>query len=306
MNEMRDARLKKALDSAPDGEARPADAVREAILNKARLSAARAAPKPGHLASWWNFSRPWNSGLATVGLVAFVGVLIWSQDLLTQAQAPQGQQAPQADVAVQAPAPVVAASTVQAPSPQVADLAQPVPPKKARPVPAHKAEALVRDQAVAMEAERAAVTASRRQEAQENKAMAAAPPAPVPAAVPPTPAQVAEPEAHAASAGRIEMRVSAVAASTWTTLRILTPKGPVLLARELLSPATQLLIQQQLSAPIPLARSSLGADLGGQGLRVELLVGERRVGQLDLDAGELRRQLEEALAEARLHYGSRP
>lgn len=85
----RDARFKKALDSAPDLAERPADAVREAILSKARATAAqaaaaKAAPQRKRNA-WWSLGLPWNSALGTVAVVCLVSVLWWREELPRQA-----------------------------------------------------------------------------------------------------------------------------------------------------------------------------------------------------------------------------
>jgi len=333
MTDLRDARLKKALDNAPDGDVRAGDDVREAILNKARLSAAAAVPPKPVRTPWWDFSRPWNSGLATVGLVAFVGVLIWGQGLLKQPQQPlsEAMPAPAKPVAPHASAP----QPVPAQTPAAAEMR-----KKLKP----EAEIELRDRAVVM-AEQRAAQAERKQEQSAQKSSAyipvpevviapspppAPPPPPVMARIQPAPAIVSAPMsmpaptvapmpppiqstsvAPPAALDTVTVRGSAVASPAWTALRVMTSEGPMLLQRESLAPATQALLQQHLNA----GRERLAAVVGGNVLadqiaesilQIDLLEGERRVAHLDIGQGELRRQLEQALAAARRASGTPP
>ncbi len=337
MTDLRDARLKKALDSAPDGDVRAGDDVREAILNKARLSAAAAAtntPKPVRT-PWWDFSRPWNSGLATVGLVAFVGVLIWGQGLLKQPQQPLSEAMP-------APAKPAVPQT-SAPQPMPAQTPAPAEMrKKLKPEP----EIELRDREVAMAQQQRAAQAERKQDASAQKSAAYAhvpvpvpevvivpspphvpPPSPVMARIQPAPAIVSAPMsmpapttapmpppiqstsvAPPAALDTVTVRGSAVASPAWTALRLMTPEGPVLLQRESLAPATQALLQQQWNTGRErLAAAASGNLLADQKaersapalLKIELLDGERSVGHLDIGHGELQLQLERALSAAR-------
>ncbi len=124
MTELRDARLKKALEHAPDAQdpaAAPADAVRAAIHAHAaaqlrpalKAELPQAGPAPPR-ASFWRWlllggsepgtrGRPWNAALATVLLAGFVTlVLRYEQD-----EAPQGMRSsrPQDNTAAPAASP---------------------------------------------------------------------------------------------------------------------------------------------------------------------------------------------------------
>lgn len=80
-----DARLKKALEQAPDAQARPAAATRDAIL-KAAHDAVAPAPTTPPPAPWWKRAlnalfgsshMPWNAAFATLLVAGFIG-LLWA------------------------------------------------------------------------------------------------------------------------------------------------------------------------------------------------------------------------------------
>ncbi|MDP2369823.1 hypothetical protein [Rhodoferax sp.] len=97
MTELRDARLKRALDHAPDALLRPDRATREAIRNIAAQAAMTPDPVPPKAPSgafgwvrararlWWNRPRtpstrmPWNAVLASVLLASLVMVMWYEQ-----------------------------------------------------------------------------------------------------------------------------------------------------------------------------------------------------------------------------------
>jgi hypothetical protein len=107
---LRDARLRHALEHAPDAQAAPAEATRAAILRHAHAAVAVAAP-PAAAAGvpWWarlaralaGAGRPWNAGFATVLLACAVAGLWWERDV--PGPAPD---APSPAPAMPAPAPV--------------------------------------------------------------------------------------------------------------------------------------------------------------------------------------------------------
>jgi len=293
MSDLRDARLKKALDQAPDEDARPADAVREAILHKARLTAAAAATP--RRARWGGtFGRPWNSALATFGVVAFVGVLVWSQGLL--------EQHPEEYATVAAPRPAAPAS--------VAVLAQPSAPLEAlRAAPERKPASLLpkarAPQAVAepqppvatgqlaMPTQDAAVAVPPQASPPSPAApadRAFAPTIPHPAAALPlaSPAPAAPAPQLAARAAAQEQRSDAARgpAQGWTALLVSTPQGAIRLSRE------------QLPAEVAVLLSGVGAEMKPEAgdaqmseaveLRVELLWGQWVLGTLELGRTQVR------------------
>lgn len=84
---LRDARLRHALEHAPDAQAAPAEATRAAILRHAHAAVATPAPVPS--LPWWTRlaqalaspRRPWNAGFATVLLACVVAGLWWERDV---------------------------------------------------------------------------------------------------------------------------------------------------------------------------------------------------------------------------------
>lgn len=149
---LRDARLRHALEHAPDGQAAPAEATRAAILRHAHAAVAVAAVfAPAEPAPWWTrlaraltgASRPWNAGFATVLLACVVAGLWWERDVpgpAPQARGPAPAVPMPAPVAREAPRQME--STAPAPVPgadagaatQAREKAQPAP-RLARPQP---------------------------------------------------------------------------------------------------------------------------------------------------------------------------
>lgn len=100
MTELRDARLKRALDHAPDAVLRPSDATRAAIKSiaaeantgvvRAPTQLVRQVPLWHRVARWWRAGEsgarpmPWNAALATVLLASLV-TLIWFEQPVPQA-----------------------------------------------------------------------------------------------------------------------------------------------------------------------------------------------------------------------------
>lgn len=118
MSELRDARFKKALDHAPDAEARPDERIRQAILLRARDA---VAPEPGK--PWWkklwpatgSQRMPWNAALATL-VVATLVTIVWHDrempdprgDIARSGSTVQPDPAVRASVPAPAPAPLAA------------------------------------------------------------------------------------------------------------------------------------------------------------------------------------------------------
>jgi hypothetical protein len=139
----RDARLQRALESAPDARLLPDIATRRAVLE-----AARQAVAPAPRARWWKRLwpaagtglMPWNAALATVALATLVTV-IWREQEIPSARTDTASRDRAATVPdVPSPAPVASAT----PSPGgSASPAPPVPvviapPKTVPAVPAHR------------------------------------------------------------------------------------------------------------------------------------------------------------------------
>lgn len=134
MSNLRDARLRKALDSAPDAELRPDAHVRRDILAKAHEAAAPANPPPWWQRLWQSSGSPrtpWNAAFATIALATLVTVLWHDREV----PGVRPEVAPtEAPVAVPAPAPAASATTAAPPAPVVARArpAAPAPEPQAR------------------------------------------------------------------------------------------------------------------------------------------------------------------------------
>ena len=134
MSGLRDARLRKALDSAPDAELRPDPRVRRDILAKAHEAVAPAPVVPWWQRLWQTSGSPrapWNAAFATIALATLVTVL-WhdrevpdarpeavtaSAPVVAPATAPSAPVAPATTTAPQKP-PVAAKAPVPVPTPQ--------------------------------------------------------------------------------------------------------------------------------------------------------------------------------------------
>jgi hypothetical protein len=295
MTELRDARLRQALDAAPDAQLRPLPRTREAVL-----AAARAAAVP---APWWRglggrsgagASRaPWNAAFATL-LVAGIVTLLWQGQEVPPARteradpnagapravAPAAQPAapiasaaalarqpapPAAPVAAQAPAPV----PVPAPAPVPAPVPAPAPVRERRQAPQDLGEA-ARQAApaeLAKKAESEEVQA-RAAPLQDSAAVApAAPPAPAPAA------------AMAPQQGRA--RATLAARPAWNRLEV-EAGGRSSSATRDGAPALAALLDSSLRQPVDAAAFSESADFRVQVLRDDRLAGTLLVGQSQL------------------------
>jgi hypothetical protein len=302
---LRDARLLRALQEAPDAQSLPDAATRSAILE----AAARAVAQPA-AASWWRRlwssggqrSLPWNAAFATVALATLVTVL-WREQEIPGAT-PEGardRQAPAA--AVQPPAvPPAAAPAPAQPEPSLADRTpRPAPPEPAReararspapvavpaptpapvptPPPAAQAappEAATRD---------AAAESAAGPPAGSNRGFAAPAPAPAPAARPPPPIVQASPRADtalskaapAAEPARMQRRETVSALPVWDRLQLTLADGRVIdLARGQGGRLPDLLVAlaAQATGSEPLAQA--------QQLRIVLLQGDAVVGTLEI------------------------
>ena len=139
MTDLRDARLKRALDHAPDAALRPSEATRNAIKSVASGANLTVSPVPvkgapqesvwRRVGRWWRGTparsshMPWNAALATVVLASLV-TLMWFEQPVPPAL-PDEAPAPavgQASVVTPAPASVPpAAAVAEAESPPLQD-----------------------------------------------------------------------------------------------------------------------------------------------------------------------------------------
>ncbi|MDP9914004.1 hypothetical protein J2W27_006142 [Variovorax boronicumulans] len=142
-DDLHDARLRRALDHAPDRDAVPAAHTREAILKMAHNLAAASAPAAGpavQAAPWWRrlfgggsprSRMPWNAAFATVLVATFVTVL-WHREPVPDARLDGEAQVAGAPAPASAPpaqsaeAPAVAAAPAPAAEPAAtADMTPP-------------------------------------------------------------------------------------------------------------------------------------------------------------------------------------
>ena len=88
MTHLRDARLQRALDNAPDANERPAEVTRIAIQNIARKSMQKSGKAQiRHQTPWWQRGwdalghPPWNAAFATLLLGGIIGLLWHGQEV---------------------------------------------------------------------------------------------------------------------------------------------------------------------------------------------------------------------------------
>lgn len=129
MTELRDARLRKALDEAPDATLRPPERTREAIR-----AAAHGAVQPGWR-RWWSRSgssgAPWTAAFATLALATLV-ITMWEGR-----EVPGARTEPAAadHVAPVAPAAAPPVATTTAPGPAPGPVPAPGPEPAVAPQP---------------------------------------------------------------------------------------------------------------------------------------------------------------------------
>ncbi|WP_038210653.1 hypothetical protein [Xenophilus azovorans] len=246
-----DARLRRMLDHAPDADAAPHPATREAILKAARNVAASSSPVAPAAAArtpWWRRLRPsaggsrmpWNAAFATVLVAMFVTVM-WQGEPVPDARLDAPAPAPATPRVEVAPAPAPAMPATPPPAPA----AEPVPPPSASPdrvrrERAAESKAAVQERREMQESARRAPSADAGAPAEEEHAAAAdasrvqpaAPSAAAPRPAPPAPAAAAGAAAPGlAAAPQMQRRaqetagVPAGAWRGWTHLRIVAPDG---------------------------------------------------------------------------------
>jgi hypothetical protein len=228
MTELRDARLRQALQNAPDAEARPLREVADAIRAAARQALpapAIANPIPIAADSWWQRlwqstgspRAPWNAAFATLLLAVLVTVM-WQHEpipdarpgLAVPAMAPDSTPVPAPEIAPKDAAPAPTPVSAPAPAPVSArDESAPVPVASVT-LPGPSALGGQRQRALMAEQERS----PERNQADESYAAAAQ-------AQMQTQTQVQAPKAKAAPLTAAPAALAAVASvDTWTTLEV--------------------------------------------------------------------------------------
>lgn len=280
MTELRDARLRKAMDEAPDATLQPQQRTREAIR-----AAAHGAVQPAWR-RWWTRSggsgMPWTAALATIALATLVTVM-WEGREVPGAR-------PEAEVVATAPAPAAAPVPAPLPVPATrAGRAEPsgreertraaptAPATGAQPAPvrAPAAPAPVLPDAGGS-SDMLARTAPAAEEA--RAAAAAPPPPPGVAAAPPPPVAAPAPAAQrqAAPAAPTAALRASPASLPWTQVRI--ESG----GRSVVIPRTQAgdlpaLVMTMLASPSEDPTTSAPSTL-----RLELAQGDEAAGVLEL------------------------
>ncbi|WP_395350106.1 hypothetical protein [Variovorax sp. UC122_21] len=214
-DDLRDARLRRALAHAPDNEALPEARTREAILKMAHNLAAPTPPAAANAPAaqpWWRrlfgggearARMPWNAAFATLLVVGFVTVL-WRQEPVPDARL-DGEARVGGAVAEAPPAAREAPVVVPEARPEAVAPVAPAAPSGAAAEAAGNADAVRRPSAPAAAAQRApAPQAERRQapaepvaKSRESASLERA--APVPATPPPAAATAPPPPEVAAA-----------------------------------------------------------------------------------------------------------
>lgn len=283
MTELRDARLRKALDAAPDAQLRPQPLTREAIR-----AAAHGAAQPAWK-RWWprggGAGPRWAAAFATF-LVATLVVVLWEgrevpgarpeTDIVAHAPAPAPAPLPPSapppapQMPAQAAAPPPAAAGAQAPAPAARPQPAPRPEREARarravapPPPVLADEAPAAAEALAREADAAH---------KQQRAEMVAPESPVATAGAPAATTAQRQVAPAAPPAALRAAPTALA---WSQVRIESAGRAVVVPR---AQAGRLpaLVTSLLAAP------SEDAEAAGAGsLRLELGQGDEAAGVLE-------------------------
>ena len=217
-SELRDARLKKALDSAPDAQSRPDVRTRQAIHARARAWMAPAAQD-----RWWHRllgpdhrRMPWSAALATVVMATLIAVLWHDREIPGARPDPAPAQAPQPQPQ---PQPAPAAKPTPEPAPHRQEFAT-APPRPAAPAQESSAERPV----LKDEDSRAMAKSAPKQAESSSADMAAAPPPPNLASAPAAGAAAGTPTAPMAKAAPAPSvaarRADPVGPGFWTHARI--------------------------------------------------------------------------------------
>ena len=131
MTELRDARLRKAMEQAPDAQLQPHARTREAIL-----AAARGAVQPAWKRWWPRNARsglPWAAAFATVAMATLLTLMWQGQEAPGSREETQVAVAPPA--AAPEPAPTPTPATAPSPAPAPAPATPPAPAAAPAPAP---------------------------------------------------------------------------------------------------------------------------------------------------------------------------
>lgn len=327
MSELRDARLKRALDEAPDASLQPLARTRDAIR-----AAAHGAVQPAWKRRWSGGGgpRPWHAAFATVLLAGLI-TLMWQGEELPGARQPAADPPipavkapapepakPQAPPPTQAPVqeekPAVKDGPV-APAPAAMARKAPAPPAPATPLPeappaAAPATAAPRvETAPLAKAQPEPQLESRAEQARQREAPAAGvgqPMAPAPAAPPPpvmaeapAAAPQAAPRAQADTSSSLRAAAPAPAArrpaaaqtaawDDWSQVRIRGAQHTLLVERAQAGRLAALIARMVRSEGL------VAAARGPATLSLELLQGEQPIGTLETDGAQWRWRPEQA------------
>ena len=278
MTHLRDARLHKALEFAPDMAQAPVKYVVDAIKFEAAKALQPILAKPSlgrwvRIKAWWLPAdhMPWNAALASLLLASLV-TLVWRGEDTpgAETEAPPTPPVAAAPSATPTPAPVQAASK-SAPRPQ-ADV-----PRERSTAPAVSARLSVPEDAAVADAVPAAppVVATPPVVSPAPAEVVAAAPQPSSLRAAPA-AKAAQSMPRAESAGALAGPKTGAAAEAWTALRI-TPAGVASGVLQPPSPTWVGLVRRLLAVavtPAPLE--------GAPTLEIELLQGDMPLGRLAL------------------------
>lgn len=126
---LRDARLTRALEHAPDAHLRPDPASRAAVLAAARKAVEpveQVTPAPGGWRAWLGLNRggrhrmPWNAAFATILVAGFV-TLLWRGEPVPEARMDSMESGPATQADGRAVPPAPAASPALPASPNIAE-----------------------------------------------------------------------------------------------------------------------------------------------------------------------------------------
>lgn len=153
---LRDARLARALEHAPDAHLRPDPATRAAVLGAARKAvepAGQTAPAQGGWRAWLGLNHggrtrmPWNAAFATI-LIAGFATLLWRGEPVPEARMDSGpamrSEAPAAPLSgpnTAAESQPSTAETAKSPTDEQPGVRPAAPARAAKPAPALKAPA---------------------------------------------------------------------------------------------------------------------------------------------------------------------
>jgi outer membrane biosynthesis protein TonB len=269
MSALRDARLRRALDSAPDADLRPDQRTRKAVLE-----AAHKAVAPAPRAPWWaklwqgmgDRAVPWNAALATVVIATLVTMLWYDREVpgVRPEVASTSEPAP----AAQPPAaPSPAQPSVATAPPTVAPARKAAPATKPQPAPARP------QQAESPRERRAEVAVDDLRDQQVRELAKSGPSPQSPAAAPAM--------SRAAPAG-LASQAESRAAVNWTHLRIAAQGRSVELAREQAPRLAELL-----NAMIREAQSQQPLEVPVS-MRIELMREAEPAGAIDLAGPQVR------------------